>query len=384
MKFFRTFEFDFEVRRLLWYGPYGGSDFAEVVSTCERIRERNYHSWYKEWRKVAEKIINRNYISDISRGKAYLRASRYFQAAEFFLHPADKNKIDAYKASVQYFWEGLDLLGILYEINKVEYCGVMLRTIFFKTPLQSKGTLYICGGFDALLEELYFTNARAALDEGYDVVLYEGPGQSHVIRYAKMPFTEKWDKVVEKIIAHYETKAKSPRIGVGVSLGGLLVARASGLNKTLFDKVVLFNYFPNMLESFKTNIPFFLHQYVDTQFPTWLERLVTFYISRNAILNWQVEHAKWTFGASTLNELLIRCREFKEVTVNNQVLICLANNDNYYSPRLGKNYYHKLEMSDKKLVLFDKSDFFSDLHCQNGAAFDTNDQIFEWLNEATL
>ena len=41
-------------------------------------------------------------------------------------------------------------------------------------------------------------------------------------------------------------------------------------------------------------------------------------------------------------------------------------------------------MSDKKLVLFDKSDFFSDLHCQNGAAFDTNDQIFEWLNEAML
>ncbi|MFC2677826.1 MAG: hypothetical protein ACFN08_01055 [Granulicatella sp.] len=39
--FFKTFEFEFETRRLMWYCPYGGSDFAEVQSTTEKIKEKN-------------------------------------------------------------------------------------------------------------------------------------------------------------------------------------------------------------------------------------------------------------------------------------------------------------------------------------------------------
>ena len=38
--FFKTFEFEFETRRLMWYCPYGGSDFAEVQSTTEKIKEK--------------------------------------------------------------------------------------------------------------------------------------------------------------------------------------------------------------------------------------------------------------------------------------------------------------------------------------------------------
>ena len=40
--FFKTFEFEFETRRLMWYCPYGGSDFAEVQSTTEKnYRKKN-------------------------------------------------------------------------------------------------------------------------------------------------------------------------------------------------------------------------------------------------------------------------------------------------------------------------------------------------------
>ncbi|HEM3199647.1 TPA: hypothetical protein U2D46_001815 [Streptococcus suis] len=127
--FFSYFPFEFEATRVLWYAPYGGADYAEVARICERIKVRDAESWYREWSEFGNNLIeeiNKNQ-SVISKGKAYLRASRYFQAAEFFLHPTDKRKLEAYEKSVASFYQGLDLLSIPYEQYPVQYQGKNLR-----------------------------------------------------------------------------------------------------------------------------------------------------------------------------------------------------------------------------------------------------------------
>ncbi len=379
--FFKTFEFDFETRRLMWYCPHGGSDFAEVFTTAEKIKERDYESWYTEWKSVGDLLTSRFYTSDISKGKAFLRASRYYQAADFFLQPADPRKLEVYNNSVEYFYRGLGLLQIPYQMKNIEFKEVTLRTLSFRTTKKCKGTLLICSGFDGLLEELYFTNVKAALDEGYNCILFEGPGQSHVIRYQHKAFIPNWDTVVSQVVDAYKDEIVSPKIGIGLSLGGLLMARTSNLNPQVLDKVVLFNYFPSLLDSFKTNIPKFLHRYLETGFPMAIEKIVSFYIKKVPFLNWQIENAKWVFGKSSLNELIRYCREFEELPVKNPVLICVSKKDNYYDSSLGIEYYHSLSIKEKRLVLFDKEKYFSELHCQNGASFVTNDLIFEWLND---
>lgn len=379
--FFKTFEFDFETRRLMWYCPYGGSDFAEVSTTVEKIRERDYESWYREWKNVGDILTSRKYLSETSKGKAFLRASRYYQAAEFFLHPIDPRKIEVYEKSVDYFYHALSLLNISYQSKEIQFEEITLRTLYFRTSKMCRGTMLICSGFDGLLEELYFTNVKAALEEGYNCILFEGPGQSHVIRYMNKAFIPNWDRVVSHVLNAYKDEMVSPKIGVGLSLGGLLMARASNLNPHLLDKVVLFNYFPSLLDSFKTNIPKFLHHYLKTEFPSSIEKIISFYIKKVQFLNWQIENAKWVFGKNSLNELISFCREFEELPVNNPVLVCVAKNDNYYDASLGQHYFDALKIKEKRLVVFDKENYFSELHCQNGASFDTNDVIFEWLND---
>ena len=379
--FFKTFEFDFETRRLMWYCPYGGSDFAEVSTTVEKIRERDYESWYREWKNVGDILTSRKYLSETSKGKAFLRASRYYQAAEFFLHPIDPRKIEVYEKSVDYFYHALSLLNISYQSKEIQFEEITLRTLYFRTSKMCRGTMLICSGFDGLLEELYFTNVKAALEEGYNCILFEGPGQSHVIRYMNKAFIPNWDRVVSHVLNAYKDEMVSPKIGVGLSLGGLLMARASNLNPHLLDKVVLFNYFPSLLDSFKTNIPKFLHHYLKTEFPSSIEKIISFYIKKVQFLNWQIENAKWVFGKNSLNELISFCREFEELPVNNPVLVCVAKNDNYYDSSLGQHYFDTLKIKEKRLVVFDKENYFSELHCQNGASFDTNDVIFEWLND---
>ena len=384
MVFFKTREFEFEARRVMWYCPRGGSDFAEVENICRQIKDGNYESWYHGWKNGAEKLLKRSqrYSSKISRGYAFLRASRYFQASEFFLSPLDKRKIDVYQLSVKYFYEGLETLEIPYRLELIPYDNISLRSLYFSHKTEKcKGTLFICGGFDALLEELYFTNVKASLEEGYHVILFEGPGQSRAIRTYQKSFTPRWDLVVEAILQSYQEEIVLPKIGIGLSLGGLLIARASALNEHLFDKVVLYNYFPNMLDSFKTNIPKMLHPYLKSQFPLFLEKMIEIYLSHVPFLNWQIEHAKWVFGCDSLNQLIIRCRDFSELPVKNPVLLCVAKNDNYYPSELATQYFEQLNLTNKKMKIFDKEQDYSDLHCQNGAAFDTNDVIFDWLWE---
>lgn len=386
--FFKNFAFEFETTRLLWYISAGGADYGEVATVAEKITAGNNESWYQEWSQFADKLQKRGqaFLSKESRGNAYLRASRYFQAAEFFLSPKDPRKLTAYQQSVSLFYQGLDLKKIAYQ----KYQVGDFRTVFFQTEKKSRGTFYICGGFDALLEELYFTNVVSTLAQGYDVVLYEGPGQSNAIREHQLVFDENWQQVAADVINFYEQEVglKGQRIGVGISLGGLLLARAASANQDLFDKIILYNYFPSMLASFQKSLPKILHKYLITGFPPILEKICSSYIARNGFLNWQVTHAKWVFGATSLNDLLKVTSRFNETiayqNLTTDCLIFLAKNENYYDYQLGINFYQKIPAKNKRLVIFDKQDFSADLHCQNGASYDSNDQLFQWLNEETL
>ncbi|KKD49214.1 alpha/beta hydrolase family protein [Listeria seeligeri] len=387
--FFKTFEFEFETTRLLWYTPSGGADYGEVATVTEKIKDGNYESWYLEWSKFAKTLEDRatHFYSDESKGNALFRSSRYYQAAEFFLHPKDSRKIVVYNKSVELFYQALAIKKIAYTEHDITYARTKLRTLFFKTSQPSKGTFYICGGFDALLEELYFTNVKATLANGYDVVLYEGPGQSDVIRKAGLPFTAAWNNVVNEVINYYQDKIGllGEKIGVGISLGGLLLSRAASLDNSLFDRIILYNYFPSMLDSLKKPLPFFLHSFLDKGFPPPLEKIASFYIAHSPFLNWQVEHAKWVFGANSLNNLLAICGEFDETVayekLHTDTLVFVAKNENYYNYQLGNQFFEQIPAKHKKLILFDKEHFSSDLHCQNGAGYDGNDQIFLWLNE---
>ena len=86
MVFFKTKEFEFEARRVLWYCPKGGSDFAEVENICQQITDGNYESWYHGWKNGAEKLLKRTqrYSSKISRGHAFCEPVVIFKPLNFF------------------------------------------------------------------------------------------------------------------------------------------------------------------------------------------------------------------------------------------------------------------------------------------------------------
>ncbi|MBV9844217.1 MAG: hypothetical protein JOZ47_03960 [Kutzneria sp.] len=76
-------QFWFETLRNLGLAVYGGSDVGEVIATAARVTSGDYGGWLS----TAQRLEAESRESHpVSTRDGLLRASAYYQAAEFFLH----------------------------------------------------------------------------------------------------------------------------------------------------------------------------------------------------------------------------------------------------------------------------------------------------------
>ena len=76
--------------RTLGYAVYTGADIGECLETASAIHDGDMDSWSREWFQTSERIAAIGETChecgrDISAREAWLRASNYYRAAEFFL-----------------------------------------------------------------------------------------------------------------------------------------------------------------------------------------------------------------------------------------------------------------------------------------------------------
>ena len=84
--------------------------------------------------------------------------------------------------------------------------------------------IVLVGGYDSILEEMYPVIGKAALDRGYSVLIYEGPGQGEPLRKYGMKFTHEWEKPTSAVLDEFlRTHDKPAKIVLlGMSMGGYL------------------------------------------------------------------------------------------------------------------------------------------------------------------
>ena len=89
-------QFSFQMLRLMGSASVGQAEVGECLAAAYRIEEGDFQSWHDEWLKTARRV--HSYADEslagehrVSAGEAYLRASNYYRAAEFYLHgdPSD-------------------------------------------------------------------------------------------------------------------------------------------------------------------------------------------------------------------------------------------------------------------------------------------------------
>lgn len=387
-------QFHYQAFRTLGHAPYGGALPGEVMSLIPHITDDE--SWHKEWKTMAEKCVALadNAPDSLSRGKDLLRASNYYRAAEFFLAPSDRDfpvKRELHRKSVKAFQEALFSLGVRHRIYRVPWeTGCML--VYYFPGGQGKPVMLIQGGFDSTNEESYFFAGAALIARGYPVILFEGPGQSSMIREFGVRFTPEWHKPVGKVLDYMMSEepdlAARKKVLVGISLGGLLAGRAAAYENR-FDGVVLFGTPYDMEAAALFQMP---------QAGRWIYRQNMQGLFNTAAhwkakgdrsLRWGLQNGMWTIGG---DDPFIMMKAFGAYTLGNvqdrvrcHVLCLYGERDIYVSDEkqmlLFKNSFNNA--ASYTLKVFREEDGSAE-HCQIGATEHALQEILRWMSQSGL
>lgn len=383
-----TTTFHFETVRALWAAPFNGADYGEVAATVAWIKSGDFESWYRRWSGLADAVHTRaqRLTDSVSRGKALLRASGYARCAEFYLDPADPRRRERTAHIRDWFDHSLAMLGVDATRSTVPFDGGALETIFLRCPRPgARDVLVVHGGFDSIAEELYFTIGAGALERGYHVLIFDGPGQGRSLREHGLRFIPEWERPVAAVLDTLEARCDPGAvIGVGISFGGHLIARAASVEKR-YDGIVLFDYFPGILEAFSHLAPGLVRRHV-AGMPRWLQPLVRLMARVNPNLRWALRHARWTFGIDSLPELVAEMARYDERAwageITTDVLVLLGEAEHFFDPHLGHRFARRLTRARSVTVHEFPAAEGGGLHCQNGAAHLPHEVIFDWI--ATL
>jgi dipeptidyl aminopeptidase/acylaminoacyl peptidase len=392
---FKDTQYAFQTLRALGYAVSGGADVGEVLKTAYSIKEGDDESWYREWMKTAEQRekSGEDFLvrgRKISARQEFFKASNYYRTAEFFLHtnPEDPRIVSVWKKSRDSFLKAAKLADHPIIPVEIPFEGTTLPGYLClvdksgaKRPL-----LIVHSGFDGTKEELYFETANFAVKRGYNVLLFEGPGQGGVIRVQKLPFRPNWETVVTPVVDYAITRKEvdAKRIALmGISFGGYLAPRAAAFEKRI--KVCIANggvYDFHMTAHLTPEE----EKYLDTQKGAEeIDRMLYDKMKTDPSFRWVMANGMFTFHAKSPSEWLKMTRPYTMIDVAGRItcpMLIVDSEEDKDMPGQARNLFEALK-SPKDFMLFTKEEGAEE-HCQMGAILISNARILDWLDDIMM
>lgn len=197
------------------------ADFESLVQACIDLGDR--------LERLARRSGARNAVSYRQR---MMRASSYAAQALFFVlggtepdNEAEYFRIcqDRWLKSARYFDRPVQPFVVDSRYGTIP-------CYFFPSAVGSgkRPTVIVSSGSDGQLVECMQFGVTDGLERGYNVVLFEGPGQMSRLFEKQITFTPDWNKVIEPIVERVRRRNDVGLVGlVGVSFAGMLSARAA-------------------------------------------------------------------------------------------------------------------------------------------------------------
>lgn len=164
----------------------------------------------------------------------HLRAGNYLTQALFFvLGTGQPAREEDFFNQVNAEWQAaLAVTTPVPEQFTVRAGSYTIPVCFFRPDgsRTRRPTLIISSGSDGQNVETMQFGVVAGLERGYNIALFEGPGQMSLLFRQKIPFTPDWNLIIDPIVAALAARpdVRADRIGlIGLSFAGMLCARAA-------------------------------------------------------------------------------------------------------------------------------------------------------------
>ena len=164
----------------------------------------------------------------------YLRAAKYYTQALYWVPGTSTPgaEADVYRVMDHAFSAAMELIQPTPEKIAIPYERRTLPGWFMRPVDDSKRrpTIIMNNGSDGQNVDMLAQGGFAALERGYNVVIFEGPGQGSQLFLENIPFRPDWEKVVTPIVDLLEKRndVNPKQIALrGISFGGELTPRAA-------------------------------------------------------------------------------------------------------------------------------------------------------------
>jgi len=392
-------QFWFETQRMFGADEYGGASFGEVLATSALIKAGDYDSWYDAWNAIADRIAAEG-DSQLAKGHAisardsYLRASNYYRCSEFFLHanPKDPRVAHAYHRAVETYKACAKLFDPPIEPVEIPYEHTTLPGYLHRVDGSAKRRplLIMHTGFDGSAEEMHVSGARAAVERGYNVLVFDGPGQFGPIHREGLAFRPDWEKVVSPVVDFALTqKGVDPRriALLGASMGGELAPRAAAFEPRLAALIAndgLYDYAATYLAAVPpAQREAFLAMIKAPPGPSPLDTMLTGIMNSSPTARWSFIHGMYAFGAATPRAYLAAAlaynlRDGVAEKISCPTLVCDAEGDLFFKGQPQALFDH---LTCKKTMLRFTDAEGAGAHCEIGAGRLAFARMFDWLDE---
>lgn len=236
---FTDAEMDFQLMRQLGTARYGGAAVGECLALAQRIRNGVPSSWVAEFTAAAQRQeadararASRNHA--VSARDQYLVACNSYRAAEYYCGVQDPEHARLGLKSRECFLAAVRGLDDSVEEVFLPFGGATLPAYYVRAAGRRgrRGkTLLLISGYDGTLEETWLSYGRAALERGYHLMLFSGPGQMDTLRFHPgMSFIPEYERIGRLVLNHVLARPETDprRIALmGISFGGYFATRVA-------------------------------------------------------------------------------------------------------------------------------------------------------------
>ncbi|HGS9059672.1 TPA: alpha/beta fold hydrolase [Clostridioides difficile] len=363
--------FNFQLNRIIMWD---GGRLEDIQKVSSKIVDSE--SWKTELMYLAQEAEQDGHTEN---------AIAYYRMSEFFMYDGDPDKISVYKKATTLFYNYYSeyFSNGTVQIFHVPYENITLPVMYAKAQGEVKDVILLHGGNDSYFEEFFFPMLYLA-SQGFDIYLFEGPGQGGVMRLQGKHFTYQWERPVKTILDYFHLENITI---VGASLGGFLAPRAAAFEKRI-ERVVAWSVFPNFLDIIVGSQPIKMQNLLRLLLKLKTKWLVNFIIkqkmkSGDSMVVWGLKHGMYAYEASTPYEYFQKIKYYQidsiAKNINQDILILGATQDHFIDYKtVGKEIDLLNNVRSLTFRLMTEAEQASN-HCNCGNSKLVLDTISNWI-----
>lgn len=307
-------------------------------------------------------------------------AAYYYRSAEFFTTPESRDKGENYERFRELFYP--------MDTDKVEEFSVpfedySLHTLRVLPEMAPVGTVVFFGGGDSVIED-FITIALYFAKHGYEVILFDGPGQGEAIYRNGRPFILDWERPVKVVLDYFDLDDVTL---IGASFGGWLVLRAAAFEKRV-KRVVAYDIIYDLFESLfarrgwlaKNMLRFLLR----TGARGTVNRIVNRQMRENFWTEWLIKFSMYVNQVDSPYDYLRRCLDFNvrnhhPELVDQHVLLLAGEDDHAIPPEMLEKQRAVLVNAESVTTRLFTREEHAATHCQAGNIGLALDVMIRWI-----